>query len=31
MDVPPYSTARVEVVRFPEGETGDVVAVEEPC
>jgi FdhD protein len=30
MDVPPYSTARVEVVRFPEGETGDVVAVEEP-
>jgi FdhD protein len=30
MDVPPYSTARVEVVRFPEGETCDVVAVEEP-
>ncbi len=30
MPVPPYSTARVEVVRFPGGETEDVVAVEEP-
>jgi FdhD protein len=28
--VPPYSTARVEVVRFPGGDTEDVVAVEEP-
>jgi len=28
--VPPYSTARVEVVRFPDGDTEDVVAVEEP-
>jgi FdhD protein len=27
---PPYSTARVDVVRVPEGETQDVVAVEEP-
>jgi FdhD protein len=27
---PPYSTTRVEVVRVPDGETGDVVAVEEP-
>jgi len=27
---PPYSTARVSVVRVPEGETDDVVAVEEP-
>jgi FdhD protein len=30
MDAPPYSTARVEVVRIPDGQTGDVVAVEEP-
>jgi FdhD protein len=28
--VPPYSTARVDVVRFPQGVTEDVVAVEEP-
>jgi FdhD protein len=27
---PPYSTARVDVVRVPDGETQDVVAVEEP-
>jgi FdhD protein len=27
---PPYSTARVDVVRLPEGESSDVVAVEEP-
>lgn len=27
---PPYSTARVEVVRIPGGADGDVVAVEEP-
>jgi FdhD protein len=27
---PPYSTAKVDVVRVPEGETQDVVAVEEP-
>jgi FdhD protein len=27
---PPYSTARVSVVRVPDGETDDVVAVEEP-
>jgi FdhD protein len=27
---PPYSTSRVDVVRVPEGETQDVVAVEEP-
>jgi FdhD protein len=27
---PPYSTARVEIVRVPEGATEDVVAVEEP-
>jgi FdhD protein len=27
---PPYSTARVSVVRVPNGETDDVVAVEEP-
>jgi FdhD protein len=27
---PPHSTARVDVVRVPEGETQDVVAVEEP-
>jgi FdhD protein len=30
MAVPPYLTARVEVVRIPDGETQDVVAVEEP-
>ena len=30
MAAPPYSTARVSVVRVPEGETDDVVAVEEP-
>ena len=30
MSVPPYSTARVNVVRFPDGDTDDVVAVEEP-
>ena len=30
MTVPPYSTARVNVVRVPEGATEDVVAVEEP-
>ena len=30
MSVPPYSTARVEIVRVPGGETSDVVAVEEP-
>ena len=30
MTVPPYSTARVDVVRVPEGATEDVVAVEEP-
>jgi FdhD protein len=27
---PPYATAKVEVVRVPDGETQDVVAVEEP-
>jgi FdhD protein len=27
---PPYSTAKVEVIRIPDGETQDVVAVEEP-
>jgi FdhD protein len=27
---PPYSTAKVDVVRVPDGETRDVVAVEEP-
>jgi FdhD protein len=27
---PPYSTAKVEIVRVPAGETHDVVAVEEP-
>jgi FdhD protein len=27
---PPYSTARVEVVRIPDGPTDDLVAVEEP-
>ncbi len=30
MGVPPYATTKVEVVRFPNGETTDVVAVEEP-
>ncbi len=30
MKAPPYSTARVDVVRIPPGETQDVVAVEEP-
>ena len=30
MSVPPYSTARVNVVRFPEGAVDDLVAVEEP-
>jgi FdhD protein len=30
MDAPPYSTAKVRVVRFPDGEADDVVAVEEP-
>ena len=30
MKAPPYSTARVDVVRVPEGDTQDVVAVEEP-
>ena len=30
MKAPPYSTIRVDVVRVPEGETQDVVAVEEP-
>ncbi len=30
MSVPPYSTARVEIVRVPGGVTSDVVAVEEP-
>ncbi len=30
MSVPPYSTARVNIVRLPEGATEDVVAVEEP-
>jgi len=30
VSAPPYSTARVHVVRVPEGETEDVVAVEEP-
>ncbi len=30
MSLPPYSTARVEVVRYPDGETEDVLAVEEP-
>ena len=30
MTAPPYSTARVDVVRVPEGEAQDVVAVEEP-
>ncbi len=30
MTVPPYSTARLEVVRWPDGDAADVVAVEEP-
>jgi FdhD protein len=30
VETPPYSIARVDVVRVPEGETQDVVAVEEP-
>jgi FdhD protein len=30
VEAPPYSTAKVDVVRVPEGETQDVVAVEEP-
>ena len=30
MKAPPYSTAKVDVVRVPAGETQDVVAVEEP-
>ena len=30
MSLPPYSTARVTVVRFPDGPDDDVVAVEEP-
>ena len=30
MGAPPYSTTRVEVVRVPSGEAGDVVAVEDP-
>ena len=30
MAVPPYLTARVDVLRVPEGEAEDVVAVEEP-
>ena len=30
MKAPPYSTLKVEVVRVPDGETQDVVAVEEP-
>jgi FdhD protein len=30
VNAPPYSTTRVDVVRVPEGETQDVVAVEEP-
>ncbi|HEY8724596.1 MAG TPA: formate dehydrogenase accessory sulfurtransferase FdhD [Gaiellaceae bacterium] len=30
MKAPPYSTAKVDVVRVPQGETQDVVAVEEP-
>ena len=30
MDVPPYATTKVEVVRVPDGDTTDVVAVEEP-
>ena len=30
MSAPPYSTAKVDVVRIPDGEEQDVVAVEEP-
>src|SRR4051794_19393394 len=30
MAVPPYLTARVDVLRIPDGEIADVVAVEEP-
>ena len=30
MKAPPYSTAKVDVVRIPPGETHDLVAVEEP-
>jgi FdhD protein len=30
MEAPPYSTARVDVVRIPDGSADDVVAVEEP-
>jgi FdhD protein len=30
MEAPPYSTARVDVVRIPDGAVHDVVAVEEP-
>ncbi|HEU5363096.1 MAG TPA: formate dehydrogenase accessory sulfurtransferase FdhD [Gaiellaceae bacterium] len=30
MGAPPYSTTRVEVLRVPPGDPGDVVAVEEP-
>ena len=30
MKAPPYSTAKVDVVRVPAGELQDVVAVEEP-
>ena len=30
MKAPPYSTTKVDVVRVPDGETQDVVAVEEP-
>jgi FdhD protein len=30
MGVPPYATTRVEVVRVPDGDATDVVAVEEP-
>ena len=30
MEAPPYSTARVDVVRIPDGGAADVVAVEEP-
>jgi FdhD protein len=30
MKAPPHSTMRIDVVRIPDGPTGDVVAVEEP-
>jgi FdhD protein len=30
MGVPPYATTKIEVVRIPDGDTTDVVAVEEP-